>query len=77
MSCSALFENGLHKYNAKLTNAPAGKLEFLLGKLSILILTDERKTSVLSNINLFRWYTITIDIEPALPLKEDHVPTQR
>ena len=55
-----VLEKGLNKRGARLSHSPAGAFDCLLGKISMLLSTDQQKKAGLANINLRNWHTLNI-----------------
>ncbi len=62
LRCMAILEKGLDKRGARLIHSPAGAFDCFLGKISMLLSTDQRKKAGLANINLRSWYTLNIEL---------------
>ena len=58
----AILDKGLNKRYARLTHAPTGRFDCLLGKISMLLSRDKRKRAGLTKINIVNWHTITIEL---------------
>ncbi len=55
-------EKGLNKRRARLSHAPIGRFDCLLGKISMLLSRDKRKHSSHCTTNRLRWHKIVITL---------------